>query len=303
MKKTIGLFTNHQNINEYFAKKPEYHQAYGELSEEISRQGGVMYLVGPQNNYMGNGDFSDSKQFVNQKVEDSGAVKIDVLFDKSSFQSDQTIPVFNTAFINEICTDKWMTYQTFPQFCPDTFKISSLEEWRTALPQIETDIIVIKPIDGGEGKGVIVSSKSDVSETSLQFPLLLQEFLDSSQGVPGIVDGIHDFRIAIVNGEIIYCYFRTPPSGSYIANVSQGGRFEVVPVQKIPEDALDVVASIEKFMSQSPNRFYGVDLAFTPKGVKIIEMNSMLGLLPNKDGEEFKKLKQRLASILLSLSK
>jgi glutathione synthase/RimK-type ligase-like ATP-grasp enzyme len=162
--------------------------------------------------------------------------------------------------------------------------------------------VVVKPVDGEEGKDVFIGPKDSMTGLEPTFPVLVQEFLDSSIGIPGIVEGMHDFRVALFNGEVIYSYYRTPPQGSFLANVSRGGKFEVVPSEKIPQIILDIAKEIDTRFIKYTQRFYGIDFAFTPEGPKIIEMNSKLGLLPNSDHSVFVRLKEKIALALHTMS-
>jgi glutathione synthase/RimK-type ligase-like ATP-grasp enzyme len=186
-------------------------------------------------------------------------------------------------------------YEMFGQWCPKTWHIESKEQLLQAIPEVTTTLGVVKPVDGEEGKDVYIQEKETLSSLELRYPILLQEFLDSSGGVPGIVEGLHDFRVAILNGAIIYSYFRTPPQGSYLANVARGGKFEVIDPEKVPLQFIEVVKKIDEQLEDVGHRFYGIDFAMTPQGPRIIEMNSRLGLLPNSDHPVFLKLKQGLA--------
>jgi glutathione synthase/RimK-type ligase-like ATP-grasp enzyme len=201
----------------------------------------------------------------------------------------------NAKEIADTCTDKWLMYQKFSQWCPNTYYVASQEELSPALDKLTTDLGVIKPVDGEEGHDVFIQPVAELKSLELKYPLLVQDFMDSSGGVPGIVEGLHDFRVALLNGKICYSYYRTPPQGSYLANVARGGSFEVLPPKKIPVVFKEIVAKIDVLFAKYPHRFYGIDFAMTPYGPKIIEMNSRLGLLPNAEHQVFLELKRGLA--------
>lgn len=302
--KNIAVYLNLALEKNTPLSKADYIQSYFELSQEVAAREGKMFFVGNMDTYKGQGFFSRSWMYGDEgKFIDSGEVKADVVFDRGGFSPSDAVPTFNDPYINEICTDKWRTYQLLPSLSPKSFLATNKEEYSSAVKEINTDIVVVKPRFGSEGVGVIIDDKQKVASsiTEETFPAVVQEFMDSSGGVPGIVQGTHDFRVAIFDGQPLYSYYRTPPSGSLKANVAQGGSFSMVDVSRIPADFLDILQKIDAIFSHLPHRFYGIDVALTPTGYKLIEMNSRLGLLPNKDALEFLILKQKLAEVLTSL--
>jgi glutathione synthase/RimK-type ligase-like ATP-grasp enzyme len=300
--KKIAIFLKEPNITDYPLSKDDYHQSYWELTEEIKKAGGDPYIVRGQVTYLGNGKFSKSWKYdgLDNYVE-TGELQADVIFDRGEFEPDHTVPVMNPEFVNTICTDKWAMYQLVPQYCPKTFRVESQTELQSALQQLTTELAVVKPIDGQEGKGVVIQPVAEMINVETSYPALVQEFLDSSVGVPGIVEGLHDFRIAMINGEIIYSYFRTPPTGSYLANVARGGKFAMVELDRIPAEMKKIALEIDQKMAEHGPRFYGVDFAMTKEGPRIIEMNSRLGLMPNRDDAAFVRVKQLVAATLVAL--
>ena len=189
-------------------------------------------------------------------------------------------------------------YQTFSEYCPKTLFIEDEVQLHDALPKLSTERVVFKPFSGSEGTGVLIEKKEFFTHDipSLQFPGVFSEFLDTSVGVPDIVEGLHDLRLAIFDGEVLYSYFRTPPEGSLLANVSKGGRFEMIEPDTLPKE-------IDSVFSECGHRFYSIDFGYTKDGPKIIEMNSELGLLPNAEHPIFRTLKEKLAEAFMDMKK
>jgi hypothetical protein len=123
--KKIAVFFSSSNPLGYPLNKKDYLTAYRELSEEVTALGAEFYVVRGQDSYLGEGSFSNSWQFDGEHVRESGAVVIDALYDKGSFVPDDSLPTLNSRAVNEICTDKWKTYQAFPEFCPRTILVSA----------------------------------------------------------------------------------------------------------------------------------------------------------------------------------
>ena len=301
--KKIALFTDMHHEHGRPVFKPTYLTSYFELSQALTDHGGQLYITRDQNSYLGHGSFSQSWIMTDTGLEEAGPIVADVIFDKGRFQSDDTIPVFNSRKIKQICDDKWLMYQTFPLYCPQTFFVTNENELYSVLPNISTDRTVFKPFSGAEGRGVLIEEKNYFLDhpDQLQFPAVVSDFIDTSGGIPGIVDGLHDLRVAIFDGEILYSYVRTPPQGSFLANVSKGGTFAMIDPNKLPSPIVNIVKKIDATLSDCSHRFYGIDFGCTAQGPKIIEMNSELGLLPNSDHPVFVTLKQKLAEVFMEL--
>ncbi len=300
----VGVFLPEKNISDHPFDVDYYRQAYFELSQEISALNGEMVIVREEKTYQGKGLFSRAWKMLDPlNYQLLGATKIDVLFDKGEFVLKADLPIFNHPDLNHVCTDKFAMYERFKQFCPLTLLVNNQQEYFIALEQISTDKAVIKPLAGQEGIGILIDSTDKLSNEQIKtFPIVVQEFLDTSKGVPGIVEDYHDLRIALFDGEIIYSYLRTPPPGRLTANVSQGGKFVMVEPKQLPEEVLPIVQAIDAELAYVGHRFYCIDFGITPDGPKIIEMNSRLGLLPNQDSSAFVEVKKKLAKTFAEMS-
>lgn len=300
---TVGAYLPEKDINEYPFTKEEYRQSYFELSTAVARIGGQLLIVKNPESYLGQGRFSYAWEMHSPdeylRVEN---VALDVVYDKGQFPSDATIPIFNHQDLHVLCTDKFQTYSVFPEYSPKTFAAKTREELLIALSKISTSKVVIKPTFGYEGKGVVIDSPNRIDTESIIYPVIVQEFIDTSRGIPGIVDGFHDLRVALFDGEVIYSYVRTPPPGKFTANVAQGGIFFMLSPEKLPAEIITIIRSIDKKLAYVGPRFYGVDFGITAQGPLLIEMNSRLGLLPNRDAPEFAVLKDKLANAFKQLA-
>lgn len=303
MSKNIVVFFSDPETMGYPLNKEEYFQSYKELNAVIAELGGVFYIARSQNSYQGNGFFSNSWK-INESglIEESGPITADVIYDKGYFVSDNTTPVLNNDAINRVCTDKWETYQAFRSFCPKTILVESAGELRSAIEEMKTELKVIKPLDGEEGHGVHIGKDQELFNETIKYPVLVQEFLDSSAGIQPFTEGIHDFRIALLNGQIIYAFLRTPPSGELKANVALGGKLLVIEESDIPKPFVDLAMKIDQLMSTYGSRLYGVDMAMTESGPKIIELNSRLGLQGNARHKVFIHFKEQLAKLLMAMN-
>lgn len=301
---TVGTFlrTSPQHYPSF--EKADYRQAYFELSEVIKEHGGQLFLAADQSSYLGNGRFAKgwliTKLGEYQEIQSPVA---SVIFNKGNFVSDGKVPVLNHRELSEICTDKFLMYELFSEFCPKTFLAKTQAEFLTALEQITTPLAVVKPLEGYEGNDVFIEPAAQLAEKKLVFPVIVQEFIDTSAGIPGIIDGHHDLRVTLLNDEVAFSWVRTPPPGKLTANVAQGGIFKMVPLEKIPPAVLDIVRKIDAHMARFGTRFYCIDFGISPDGPRLIEMNAQVGIFPDKDAQEFIDLKHKLAQTFETLSK
>ncbi len=302
--KKIAVFTNMPH-NEYGAPvfKPIYQASYTELSKEIAKLGGQLYITRDQESYLGNGSFSRSWIMTDAGLTEAGPVTVDAIFNKGRFESDNTIPILNPPKLKKVCDNKWLMYQMFSEYCPQTFFIENPDELLAAFTNITTKKVVFKPHTGSEGMGVIIEEKGYLVQhlSSLLFPGIVSEFLDTSHGIPGITEGTHDLRLAFLDEEIAFSYVRKPPAGSLLANISQGGSFTMLDPRTLPPEVISIAQKIDSHFADCGHRFYCIDFGYTLEGPKIIEMNSEVRLSPNSDSPIFATFKKQLAQVLMDL--
>jgi glutathione synthase/RimK-type ligase-like ATP-grasp enzyme len=107
----------------------------------------------------------------------------------------------------------------------------------------------------------------------------VQEFIDSSLGIPGICSSTHDLRLVFVDEVLIYAYIREPMEGSLLANLAQGGSLAIVPIEDLPRSLDLLLAYIHTTLDSFTGRIFAVDFMFDEYGQPwIVEFNSMPGL-------------------------
>jgi glutathione synthase/RimK-type ligase-like ATP-grasp enzyme len=215
-------------------------------------------------------------------------VKPDVIYDKtiyflSSPKLTQTrknislnFPFFNDLDLNHLLTDKWKTYELFPDLHPRTVLIQH-ENDLEKIQAIPSAMIVAKPQDGFGGKDIIISKKENFKPTS--FPFIAQEFIETNSGIPGIIGGRHDLRIIIKNEDPFYAIVRSPKNNQYLANTIFGGSLTVIPIEKIPQSVFDILNKVKERFSSFIKKLYSIDFIFDSQGKPlIVEGNSRPGI-------------------------
>jgi len=78
---------------------------------------------------------------------------------------------------------------------------------------------------------------------------------------------------------------RTPPKGSFKANVAQGGEIKEVEVSQLPESIREAsLAAAKLFLEKYDNPLFSVDFGLGPDGPRVFEINDQIGFpAPNME--------------------
>ncbi len=301
--KRIAVYFTDPSPDGYPLDKEYYRIAYTELTEEIQARGGRLFAVRGVKSFLGKNRFTHGWEFTKDGlIEHPGELEVDIIYDKgSTLVPDGASNLLNDPEMSRICTDKFETFKLFPSHSPATSVAASADGVPAAVDAIPSERIVIKPLDGEEGRGVAVIDRTEALAKIPSYPYLLQEFLDLSDGIPGLVASTHDLRITSISGKIVLCFIRTPPPNSFLANVAQGGTKIEVPLDKIPDGARAIWNDVEAVFKRYPRRVYSVDMGRRKDGVwKIIEINDKPGCTCRSEGPNSAKFMELLAEALVS---
>ena len=306
--KKIAVFFEQPEFDDYPFDQAEYRDAYHQFAARLHAKGGQLIITRGDDSYLGSMRFARGWGWDGEKfVELTEEFEVAVIYDKSNsahkppFYFESEAKVINANPITEICNDKTKTYQLFKKFSPKIYIALDDIQLDQAVKDIAGKRIVMKPLNSEGGEGVVIGTAAELREAQNEFPVLIQEFIDTSEGIPGIdaIDSHHDFRMVVIDGEIVQAFARTPAEGTLTANVAQGGASHEIPIDKIPPTAIEVVKEIdEKF--QSYQRVYSIDLGFERGIPRLIELNSQPALFSEKRGKQFERFQEKLADVLLS---
>ncbi|MDO4870638.1 MAG: RimK/LysX family protein [Candidatus Saccharibacteria bacterium] len=305
----LGFFREKNDTEEFKFKSPSYQQAYQELIELLNECGIYVAILMGQNSYVGHGKFS--KHWVQVKrdgqyvFEKRGEIKPDIVWVKDLFLADDVLQLNSPAF-RDIAADKHKTYELLSEFQPKSSVVYDYEQLTQAISETSGEMIVIKTLTGNSGLGVFVGRKTDFdyNQFAKEFPLQVQEYIETNIGIDGIVDDRHDFRVVIINGQPIIATLRTPPEGGLKSNIGYGGMTRLLDVEQIPFDLKQIVAKIDqKLTAISQDRFYSADFGMTANGWRLFEINSMPGTINRDRGDPAIKYQQRLVEFLADLTR
>jgi glutathione synthase/RimK-type ligase-like ATP-grasp enzyme len=238
-------------------------------------------------------------------------IKPDLIYDKTKAAMEtyfrKELIAKHYRFVNSLrftymLDDKLITSMIFHKWSKKSWIVNNPEKLKNVLPKISSHRFVIKPISESGGRDVQILYKEEALEkVTFSNDYIIQEFINSSCGVPGISEHMHDLRLIFVNNKISYAYIREPEKGNYLANLSQGGSLSVVPTDHIPPSLYPIIRCANRVFETFNPRIYSIDFMFDEnKKPWIVELNSMPGLyFTPQEKPHMLKLYQEIINVFL----
>jgi glutathione synthase/RimK-type ligase-like ATP-grasp enzyme len=305
MRKSLLIFFSGSSLNDPPFDDEEYRNSYVRFAEIVHESGAALYIARGQQTYEGANRFRSGWVWDNGIFkEHAGPIEAELIYNKGEiFEYDEHAIVVNDKEFDLLCRNKSLTIDTFSDLFPVTFTVRNEDEFHEALKKIPSDIAVMKPIDSWGGQGVFIGPKDDVIHAQKPaFPFIVQEFNDTSGGIPGIADGHHDFRLILFDDAVTIALLRIPKKGSFLSNIAQGGSMRFIPHEQIPEGALALFERINDVAKKYGKRIYSMDCGRNTNGLwKLFELNPQPGMILEKTiGTELRDAYlKKLASFLL----
>jgi hypothetical protein len=279
-KPVIALYTSSADSDAAPKFKDEYYFAiYSELFRRLIKLGARPIVVfDAEKTYQGTGKFIEywEPSFTDDGVtynKVNEAVIVDLLYDKSRFPYEDIIKI-NPSNVSKICFDKSLTYLFAPDMHPQSYLLENDEHMKVFEMSHKGDEVAIKQLDSYGGKAVFVGNLADY-KGNLEFPLLAQEFIDTSRGYKQLVGSYHDIRVALFNGEPVHGLLRQPPTGDVMSStIDNGGSSKALYVREIPDEIVKKAKDLDDRFNIDAPRFFAADFGFDGKEWKLIEMNS-----------------------------
>ncbi len=280
----------------------EYRRSYRQLATALHSKGATLFVARGMQSYQGGGCFSSGWVYEGgELLAYQQPIQADVVYNKGHFVADEQAVVVNDSKLDVLCTDKQSTRALFPDLSPRSFVVADAKQLDAALAAASTEWVVAKPVDGEGGAGVYIGPKAEVRARVSSFPYLLEEFIDTAQGIPGIVSGSHDFRMICIRGTLIQAFIRTPPPGGLLPNVAQGGSTHEVPLSSVPASARTTFELVDAKLTQFTDRVYSIDLGLARDGSwKLFELNARPALFARDRGAGFGLFHDALVEVLLT---
>ncbi len=287
-KKILVYFTKKEVAADPYAHIPERREIYWAIFREGMGRGFDMYLGVKPTIHHGGMEFENVLFFTGEKFElKKERIRFDAIYDRSprkNFPSpDIDKKTLNSLAFKKLSNNKDKTYELLKEYMPKTFPLSSVKDFEKALASFgPKEMAVFKPVDGFGGKGVIITMAENLSPSLLlpEKKYILQKFIDTQNGVPGLTSGHHDLRIVIINGKPIMLQVREPQSGGLLANMSQGGICSEFPYDKAPSSVRAIVSKVHPLIDTAYSfPMYSIDFGIDADGMPyIFEINDQIGL-------------------------
>lgn len=299
----VGIFRERRDIDQFIFKAPHYQQAYHEIIDQLNEKGVYVAVLMGQGSYLGHGRFAKHWAQTNRNgvyaFEPRGPITVDMVFEKDLFKGDGRVYVLNPPTLRDLCRDKHASYDLLREFYPKSAMAANHDELSTILATMPGEMVALKTLQGNSGEGVFVGTKNDALRHSLNYPVQVQEFVETSGGIPDITTKRHDLRVVMVNGAPILCTLRTPPAGGLKSNLGYGGETELIPLDDLPLTLREVCSTIDKRLADlAPHRLYSADFGLTPKGWRLFEINAMPGTVNRARGEPALHYQDQLTDFL-----
>ena len=237
--------------------------------------------------YQGNGIFVGGWEYKQRKlIWTDTQISADLVYDRTGgikfpLQGD-SLKVVNVREFKLLCWDKWSAYEQLSDYMPQTFLIDNLVQLDTIVDKISTDWLVVKPFNGLQGKGIYIGPKNDYKDFGFDpkyKKYIVQEFIDTRDGVPQIVAGLHDIRVVVINQKPVWGHVRVPAKGKYTSNAAGGGVLTELNLDLLPESIKKIVDTISKdFYKKYDNPIFSLDFGVDKSGTPyIFEINDKIG--------------------------
>lgn len=211
-------------------------------------------------------------------------IKPDYIEDKSMFKFERMklkeqmasmAPFLNPPQIHALGGDKILCSLAFPEVMLPFRLANNTAELREVLKAMKSSKrVVIKSPHGICGVGVDIVSMSKAKRMKIKKPKMVQPFIDTSKGIPGLFTGIHDIRLVFLGNKLVQAYIRTPKPGQLKANIAQGGSRIYLKLKDVPKELKKMASVFQNRFKSYANTMYSVDFLYDEKGKpKVVEIN------------------------------
>lgn len=277
MSKIIAIVHGSKTIEEFFLKDHSYKDSYMRLAQFAeARNIDLRFVLGVEQ--YENGVFKSYWKYENENYTYiPKSFVADLVYLKERSRKFEGMKRVNSIFLEEICRDKILTASVFPQFVKKTILLTA--ENISDLDKLRTEVVVLKPRSGTGGKNVQVLDKQQITAQMLaNDEFVVQELIESSSGIPNLIEQRHELRLYVMNGEIQSAYIRLPATGSYLSNISQGATVQLITTDQIPQSARKIASEVDTKFTETFPRVYTVDLMYEKDQAWIVELNDQPGL-------------------------
>lgn len=294
--KIFTIYFSQANALDYPLNKQVFFESYAEIIEKLAQEN-IKAVIVRGNSYLWNRKFSHYfKWNGNTFVKVDEEITTDLIWNRDSENVIPQIndcPILNSQDFDELCRDKISTYENFKDFSAKTFLLNSYDDLLKNISKIETELIVLKPRFGEQCQWIFIIKKDEISPDLYEdwTDVLLQDFLDSSCWIQGLVEGLHEINVFCINWRFAWARVKKPAEGNLISSATGSSIWKVwwITEEQVPTELKEELAQLDKSLEKFPLRLYRADFVYTTLGkFKMIEMNSRPGIMhPDKEWKDF----------------
>jgi len=269
-------------LHDYPLNMRVYRESYFDFFKIAERYFSIFVVRGVRL-YRGRGTFDNGYRYAHGAFSRwRTPITARVVFDKDG---ERCLPdqgrdwtVVNHPRLARLLHRKERTHEVFHRYMKAMYRVYTRRGCLRALARLAGCMAVFKPVDQVGGRGVVIASKIMLLRKLRSYDGLIEEFIDTSGGIPGLTPSYHDLRVVILDGKIIETYIRVPKPGSLISNFARGGTCHYYPLSKIPRKVREIAARVDRDFVEFGHRVYSIDFGFEGDTPYIIEMNEQPGL-------------------------
>lgn len=200
------------------------------------------------------------------------------------------VPIINHPLFRIATDNKMSQYLLLQEYMPYSRFVSRRDEFTRAIEGVQSQKAVVKPFHGSGGFGIKIDTRENLLKGRYNYPLLVQEFIESNKGIPGFSkeNEVSDLRMVYVNNTLIYSLSRRAAKDSLFTNFHQGATASLVQKNQIPDSAMQISKQITQKLSVFGHSNYSLDFMFdNSEKPFLVEMNTTPGFdLLNIVGDE-----------------
>ena len=209
----------------------------------------------------------------------------------------------NDPKLNALFNDKHASYERYAEQIPISLLARDREEAEHRIgelramdlhPDLDPEIIFVKPRYGSEGRGIRIVTGNDFSMLGGEGAWIVQPRIRASMRFRSfMLDTAYDIRIVMANDEICKAYLRIAREG-LISNAARGGNILYIPLEQIPCDTQGLCHGIDATLTGFGERVYSIDFVIGESGKPwVIEMNGQPAVSFNEHNDQDIREKKR----------
>jgi len=192
-------------------------------------------------------------------------------FHRPLYSDSEAPPLVHKPELNMFLRSKARVFESMPGLHPETIVVPSSKVMEAASAICGSNVVV-KPASGSGSKGVYIGPLSGMPDSLDPGQYLVQEFIDTSGGIPELgIRGVHNLRLISVDSKIIGAIGRLPGQEGVVLRDDIYGK--VYLPEELPDSMIKIADSVHNVLRGLPG-----------EGKNVIAVDLMRGV--NSTGNE-----------------